>query len=322
MFNFEKPVICVSKCLGFECCRYNGTMSKDDLVNNLKSYVDFIPVCPEVEIGMSIPREALRLVNNGDNIKLIVQKNGEDFTEKMLRFTASFLDSIPKIDGFLLKSKSPSCGIRDVKIYSSNEKGASCDKGSGLFASKVLTRFNNAVIEDEGRLSNYNLRELFLTKIFLYSEFRRIIELGSVEALLKFTEQNKLLFMSYNQKECKTLEKLASNIDVFNFHKAADEYQEHLNNIFSRSARYTSKIKVLLQVLQSFKSHLNLKEQTFVLEVIDMYSKGRIPFTTPLYLIKSYLVRFDCDDILKQSFFEPFPQDLVELRDSGKGLCN
>ena len=122
--NNVKPVVVVSKCLGFEACRYNGQFEKCDLVEKLKDFVDFITVCPEVELGLGTHRESIRLVKESEAtpLRLIQQVTGRELSNEMTEFAEEFLFGLPKVDGFILKSKSPSCGMKEVKIYKKDRK--------------------------------------------------------------------------------------------------------------------------------------------------------------------------------------------------------
>src|SRR5512139_1873830 len=135
----QKPIVVVSQCLGFAAVRYNGIMLRDDFVEALRDHVQFVQVCPEVGVGLGIPRDPIRIVIANGQRRLIQPTTGKDVTEPMHRFTAEFLRSLGPVDGFILKSRSPSCGIKDVKMFSGPDAGAaSLGKGSGLFAETVL----------------------------------------------------------------------------------------------------------------------------------------------------------------------------------------
>lgn len=141
MRQFAKPTIVVSKCLEFDACRYNGEMIPDATIRNLQPFVTFIPVCPEVEIGLGTPRETIRIVEENGVNRLVQPSTREDVTEKMERFSNDFLHTISDVDGFILKNRSPSCGTRDVKIYSGFEKAPAKGKGPGLFGGAVVKNF-------------------------------------------------------------------------------------------------------------------------------------------------------------------------------------
>lgn len=315
MNNNEKPIVVVSKCLGFEPCRYNGQMSNDNFISELKEYVNFITVCPEVQIGLSIPRDAIRIVKKGDSNKLVQPNTDLDLTKLMCEFSNEFLEELEVVDGFILKSRSPSCGIKDVKIYNSCDKGSSFNKGKGVFGNAVLNTHPWLAIEDDGRLKDFSIREHFLTKLFTITKFRKIKETKSIDKLKEFNLSNNLLFMSYNNKRKKELDKIMNNIndkDIFS------QYEKYLGLIFSKAARYTSKINVLNMCMERFIDKLKDDEKQFIHRSIDDYVEGHISFSVPLYLVKSYALRFEIDDLLKQTFFEPYPSELVSMRDSGK----
>jgi uncharacterized protein YbbK (DUF523 family) len=146
MSDFPKPKIVISKCLGFDACRFNGEILQDRFVSKLESHVDFVPVCPEVEIGLGTPRPVVRLVSSSQGLKMIQSSTGADLTDSMRRFSSDFLVSIRDVDGFILTHRSPSCGIGDAKYYAGPEKGAALGKTSGLFAEAVLKRFAHLAI--------------------------------------------------------------------------------------------------------------------------------------------------------------------------------
>jgi uncharacterized protein YbbK (DUF523 family) len=171
--EFVKPQVFISKCLGFAKCRYNGLTIPDEFVTNLKPHVDFHPVCPEVEIGLGIPRDPIRIVSIKKKLHLVQPATGKDLTEEMTDFSTSFLNSLKTVDGFLLKNRSPSCGIKDVKVYPGTGKVASIARDSGFFGAAVLEKFPFSAIEDEGRLKNYRIREHFLTKLFTLAQRTR-----------------------------------------------------------------------------------------------------------------------------------------------------
>lgn len=316
----EKPILCVSRCLGFESCRYNGGIIRDETIDSLKNFVTFITVCPECDIGLSTPRESLRLVEKENSTHIVQSDINYDFTNKMNDFSNTFLEQLDEVDGFILKSRSPSCGIKDVKIYSSIEKGASSKKGKGLFAEATYNKYIGYPIEDEGRLTNYKLRESFFTKIFLFSQFRHIKKTDSIEELLNFHSINKMLFNSFNIKETKEMGKLIANHEHKKIDQILDEYEIHFKLALQRAPRYTSNINILQHCLGYFTKYITTSEREFILDSIEKYRIGQLPLSSPLNIIKSYIIRFDIEYLKSQRFFRPYPDELLEVRDSGKGL--
>jgi uncharacterized protein YbgA (DUF1722 family)/uncharacterized protein YbbK (DUF523 family) len=314
-----KPAVIVSKCLGFARCRFNGLNVSSHTVDKLKPHVEFRPVCPEVEIGLGIPRDPARIVKVKDELRLVQPATGNDVTDNMNEFAGSFLDTVDEADGFILKSRSPSCGIKDVKIYSSMEKIGSGLRGSGFFGGAVIEKFPNLPVEDEGRLTNFRIREHFLTKLFTMASFRKLKASNSMKELVRFHTENKLLLMAYNQERMRVLGRIVANPDKRPFGELIKDYEEHLVGAFSKSARYTSNINVLMHGLGYFSKELSSNEKAFFLDSLERYRSGSIPLSVPLNIIGSLIVRFQEDYLMKQTFFEPYPEDLMEITDSGKG---
>lgn len=181
--KYAKPRIVVSKCLGFAACRYNGLMISSPFVRKLKDQVDFVPVCPEQEIGLGVPRDPIRIIETGDRRCLYQPATGRDLTKVMNAFISSFLKALGTVDGFLLKSGSPSCGIRDVKIYSDTRKRLTnhTTKGRGFFGGRVVKLYPNLAVEDEARLENAVIKERFLIRIFIDSYQREILKPGPMK---------------------------------------------------------------------------------------------------------------------------------------------
>ncbi|MCT8978182.1 DUF523 and DUF1722 domain-containing protein [Clostridium sp. CX1] len=315
-----KPIVVVSKCLGFQACRYNGQIENDEFVNKLNDYVRFVPVCPEIEIGLEIPRNSIRVVNIDGDFKIIETKTGRDLSVMMNDFSNTFLNNLEEVDGFLLKTRSPSCGIKDVKIYSSIDKGAAVRKGKGFFGGEVTKRYPNLAVEDEGRLKDYKIREHFLTKLYTMARFRELKKTNSIVELKKFHKYNELLFMYYNKKGFRKLSDIIKKESEESTERIIKEYEYYLGLVLARVPRYTSNISLMLSIIKVFQDKISERETVFILDTLEKYRSGNIPFSVPLYLIKGYLIRFEVFSFINQSFFEPYPHSLVEMRDSGKIL--
>ena len=318
MSKFVQPVVVVSKCLGFDSCRWNGVTVSNEFVDSLKPFVHFITVCPEVEIGLGVPRKPVRIVKGNEKNRLYQPDTGRDITDEMESFVNSFLDSLDEVDGFILKYKSPSCGMYGVKLYSENGNSPA-GKTRGFFGREIIERFSNYPIEDEGRLRNFTIREHFLTTLFNRASFREVKKSGKMKELVRFHADSKLLFMAYNQKRLKTLGRICANPDKKPFPEVIKEYEENLTEVFQRAPRYTSNINVLMHALGYFSKNLNPEERAFFLEALDNYRDNRVPLSVPSGVIRSWIVRFKEDYLADQTFFEPYPLELVEITDSGKG---
>jgi uncharacterized protein YbbK (DUF523 family) len=171
MREFPKPIVVVSKCIEFQPVRWNSEIIFSDFVRKRKHCVTLIPVCPEVEIGLGVPRNPLRVVSSGGKLKLVQPDARTDQTDKMVKFAESFLISLPEVDGFIFKSSSPSCAVRDAMVYLSARATA---KGPGLFAKKVLQKYPHVAVEDEKRLENPRTAARFIKRVFTSARLRQV----------------------------------------------------------------------------------------------------------------------------------------------------
>ena len=200
MSGFSRPRIGISKCLEFDMCRYDGSRINNNFVRNMKEYVDFVPVCPEVGIGLGSPRKPIRLVTIDGKKNLYQPSSKKNLTEDMHDFGKKFAESNSKLDGFIFKRDSPTCGIIDVRLYHKLGDHVGYSKTSGMFSEDVLKNFPNIVKEDEKRLNNISIRENFLTRIFVLADLRESLESNSIEKVFKFYSKNMLLFLCHDEK--------------------------------------------------------------------------------------------------------------------------
>ncbi len=324
MREFKKPNILISSCIGDCECRYDGSNAKSDFVEKLEPFVNFTDVCPEVAIGLPIPRQALRIISPEKDLeRLVFSKTGEDITEKMEDFSNDFLDKLDRenLDGAVLKSRSPSCGIKDVKVYKSFGKSSPASKKSkGTFAKCLIDRHEELAVEDEGRLTNYDIREHFLTRIFTLAEFRSVKEKNNTKDLIQFHSENKYLLMVYSQSELKNLGKIVANHEDKEIEEILSDYEEHLHKALCCEADTGRNVNMLLHLFGYFSKDVSKEEKAFFLENLDDYSNNRIPFSVPLSLLRSWIIRFENNYLKEQTIFESFPQNLSDVRDSGKSV--
>ena len=316
---FSKPRIVISKCIGFDPCRYNGEIVQDKFVARLEPHVEFVCVCPEVEIGLGTPRAPVRIVSSGDSFKMIQPFSGLDVSEKMRQFSGRFLDGLEEVDGFILKNRSPSCGFTDVKVYSGPEKGASIGKTAGFFGGAVLEKFGDLAIEDEGRLKNLNIREHFLTRVFAFARFRTLQQSASMHDLVRFHAAHKLLLMAYSQSDLRELGRIVANAEGKRMGAVLELYGKCFREAFHKPPRHASPINVLMHTLGYFKKELSAREKRHFLEVLEAYRHGRTPLSSAVSILRSWVMRFESEYLSEQTFFNSFPEELMALDDSGRG---
>tara|TARA_B100002052_G_C15849191_1_gene584132 strand:+ start:439 stop:1383 length:945 start_codon:yes stop_codon:yes gene_type:complete len=310
--KFIKPKIIISKCLEFDACRYDGQIINNKYVKKMKKFIDFEPVCPEVEIGMGTPRKPIRIVHNNNKIELPQTDTGIDFSSKMNNFTNKYISKINQIDGFILKSASPSCGINSAKVFAKGNP-APIGKGPGLFTSKVIQKFPDHPKEEEKRLNHPILREHFFTCIFTLADFRSVTDLN---ALYEYHGKHKYLFMAYNQTLMRTMGTIAANRNKKKVKEVINEYYKCLLILLSKKSRYPSNINTHMHVMGYFKKLLTSKEKKYFLESLELYRNKKIPISGVNSILSSWIIRFENEYLMKQSFFNPFPYELTELEKS------
>lgn len=308
----EKPNVVISRCINIEAVRYDGGIIRDKFAEVLGRHVHYIPVCPEVSIGLGIPRQTLRLVQEHNVIRLMQPATGNDYTEQMNVFTEQFLDSLRDIDGFLLKSRSPSSGISGVKIYQSLERSAPIGTGSGLFAAGVLQRYPHHPVEDEGRLNDPDLRSHFLMKLFAYHEFR-ILKGGlrEMKDLIDFHTRYKLIYAAYSQARAKALGRIIANHEHLGLPDLLSAYEDEFVRLFSRNPSYRSHINILMHALGYVSESLSPAEKKHFLGLLDKYGNKWIPVTVPLEVLRNHLLRVNNEYLLGQKYLNPYPEELL-----------
>ena len=306
--KFVKPKVVISKCLEFDTCRYDGQIINNQYVKKLKKFIDFQPICPEVEIGMGVPRKPIRIINDNGNISLHQSDTGIDFSSKMNQFSDKYISKINQIDGFILKSSSPSCGINSTKIFS-KKKPILLGKGPGLFASKIIQKFPNHPKEEEKRLNNSILREYFFTCIFTIADFRKVMTFND---LYNYHAKHKYLFMSHNQLLMTKMGQIAANKDNQKIESVLIKYYDMLLLLLSKKSRYPTNINTQMHVMGYFKKLLTTKEKKHFLETIELYRNKKISISSVNSILSSWIFRFENEYLMNQSFFNPFPNELID----------
>lgn len=319
MNEFPRPQIVISKCLGFEACRFNGEIIQDTFVSRLGKYVDFQPVCPEVEIGLGTPRPVIRLVESTQGMKLLQPSTGADLTHTMRRFSSQFLDSLTDVDGFILTHRSPSCGVADAKYYSGIEKTAALGKTSGLFAEAVLKKFPELAVEDDARLLNLRIREHFLTRIFAFAKLRALRRSFSMHGLVRFHAAHKFLLMAYSEKALRKMGPIVANARKEKPQRVLELYSEKFHEGLAEIPKPAPQINVLMHILGFFSKGLSPREKRHFLDSLDAYRQGRLPLMSVSNILWSWGLRFDRTYLQDQVFFQAFPEGLLSVEDSGKG---
>ena len=302
----------ISSCLLGEKVRYDGGQKLDHFITEtLGKFVEFVPVCPEVECGLGIPREAMHLSSSPEGPRLVTIRTQVDHTERMRAWARKRVVELEQEDlcGFIFKSDSPSSGMERVKIYSG--KGMADKTGVGLFAQEFMQHFPLLPVEEEGRLHDPGLRENFLESLFTMKRWRETLALGTKRGhLVDFHTRHKLLIMSHSPKHYGLLGKLAAQMKEIPLPEMYERYQTLLMEALRLKTTIKKNANVLLHVMGYFKKNLSPAEKEELLRIVNNYRKGYIPLIVPVTLLNHYMWKYDQTYLKNQYYLDPHPLEL------------
>ena len=308
----NKIKIGVSACLLGHKVRFDGGHKHDRFITDtLGQYLDFCPVCPEVEVGFPVPRESLRLVGDPKNPRLMTTKTNIDHTDRMLKWAQAKVKELEKenLCGFIFKSKSPSSGMERVKVYS--EKGMPEQVGVGIFARAFMDHFPLIPVEEEGRLHDPKLRENFIESIFILKQWRETLEINrSPGGLVNFHTRQKLLLLSHSPVHYRSMGKLVADCKKVSMDRLFPQYETELIGALKLRTTLKKNINVLQHILGYFKKYLSPDEKQEVLEIIDQYRIGNVPLIVPITLLNHFVRKYQEPYLMKQTYLNPHPVDL------------
>jgi uncharacterized protein YbgA (DUF1722 family)/uncharacterized protein YbbK (DUF523 family) len=309
----DKIKLGISTCLLGEKVRYDGSHQLDHfLTDTLGRYVKLVPVCPEVEYGLPVPREALRLAGTPESPRLVTVRTGIDHTEGMMSWAQIRLSQLEKEDlcGFVFKSRSPSSGMRGVKVYTPT--GISSNKGTGIFAAEFMRQSPLMPVEDDGRMHDPELRENFIERIFVFKRWKEFKEKGgSLRDLIDFHSDHKLLILAHSPKHYTTLGRLVAVAKKYRPDKLHNAYLSTLMEGLRSIATTKKNTNVLTHILGYFKKYLSQDDRHELLEVIETYHKGLVPLIVPIMLLKHYVRKHDEPYLRRQHYLNPHPIELM-----------
>ncbi len=311
MNEFVKPIIVISKCLGFDTCRYDGQMLPNDIVSRLAPLVTFITVCPELEVGLGVPRAPIHLVLEHKGIRLIQPTSALDITEEMNRFALSFLASLPEVDGFILKSSSPSCGLKNIKVFSSAEKTEVVAKRAGIFAAAVIEAFPDAALIEESDLQNFDSRDYFLTKLYASAALRDVKSSGEIKRLIDFHSKNTFLILAYSPKQLKILDRLVANKRGEKFDAVLRDYVEHLSAAFAAQTVPDRNVNVMRHAFARLANKMSAPQRLEFSSMLEQYQRGQATLRLCRKRLRDWAICFEEVSLSQQTFFEPFPEELT-----------
>ncbi|MFI5028840.1 MAG: YbgA family protein [Solirubrobacterales bacterium] len=302
----------ISACLLGQQVRYDGGHKRDEFVTDqLSRYATFVPVCPEVEIGLGTPRESLRLVQAPSGNRLVALKSGADHTVEMRAFASRRLKELEGLDlcGYILKKDSPSCGMERVRLYSGE---AASRTGRGLFAGALLDRWPALPVEEEGRLHDPSLRENFIERVFAYRRLREFqASRWTIGELVRFHTAEKLLLLAHDTTAYRRLGQVVAAAKGRGRAPVNAEYLDLFMKALAKPATRAKHVNVLQHMEGYFKKVLPVPERRELAVVVDDFRRGLVPLVVPVTLIRHLARRFEVRYLMGQIYLEPHPKELM-----------
>ncbi|MEN6615331.1 MAG: DUF523 and DUF1722 domain-containing protein [Syntrophorhabdus sp.] len=308
----EKIAVGISSCLLGEKVRYDGGHKHDHYITDtLGRFFSFVPVCPETEYGLPVPREPMHLAGNVEDPRLVTIHTGIDHTEGMKRWAEKKLEqlAVMNISGFIFKTRSPSSGMRGIPVWREGKQPVYA--GVGIFAGAFMKRFPFIPVEDEGRLHDPALRENFIERIFVLKRWLEMTgKAASLNDLIEFHTRHKLLVMAHSPKHLSLLGKIVANAKDC----APATLSSYLVTLMA-GLRLIATIKknknVLDHIMGYFKKNLDHNEKKELIEIIAEYHHGYIPLIVPVTLLNHYVLKYHQEYLAKQYYLNPHPVELM-----------
>jgi uncharacterized protein YbgA (DUF1722 family)/uncharacterized protein YbbK (DUF523 family) len=306
--------ILVSACLLGEKVRYDGGHKRDPFLNEtLGPFVEWVRICPEVDCGLPVPREALRLLGDPSRPRLVTSRTGVDHTERMERWAKARLDSLSSIDlcGYICKKDSPSSGMERVKVYA-DHGGIPVRTGAGVFTRMFMERFPRIPVEEEGRMTDPVLREMFVERVFCLRRFRDLLARPlSRGALVDFHTDHKLLLLSHDRRHYEEMGRLVAGAKTLPLGTLYREYEEIFMAALAHKATPKKCADVLSHMMGYFRKMLSTTEKQEMIGLIDQYRRRFVPLVVPVTLIRHYVRKYDVAYLARQVFLNPHPVELM-----------
>ncbi len=307
------PKIGISACLLGQKVRYDGGDKKDSfLTDTFGRYVNWTAVCPELEAGMGVPREPVRLVGGISNPLMIGERSAKDWTETMRRFTKRKARDLKAlgISGYILKSRSPSCGLRHVRVYRS--QAVSRRHGRGLFAAGLIREMTLLPVEEEDRLHDPQVRENFIERVFAYRRWQALTrQRKRVGRLVDFHTRHKFLLLAHSEAHCRRLDRVVAAARRPSIDKAYRRYGPLFMAALAVQAGVKKHCKVLHDIASSFPKRVSSQERQALNRLLYEFRRERIPLIVPLTVVRHYVQKYRVADLQNQIYLEPTPEELT-----------
>ncbi len=307
----QRPAVLVSACLLGQAVRYDGGHKRDPYLEILKDYLELRSVCPEMAIGLGVPRPPIHLVTSEAGLKLVEVKGvRQDYTQAMDSFARTYLAGVNDIDGCIVKKNSPSCGLSRVPVY--DQQGRLCHKqGRGAFTQRLIEALPQLPVEEEGRLNDPALRENFLQRVFVHFRWRRLLAEGPTPArLVDFHTRHKYMVMAHSVSAYQRLGRLLAKAGEEAIEPLAQVYFSQLMAALKQPARRPNHVNVLQHLAGYLSRELSLEDRCELTQAIEAYCRGEVPLIVPMTLLRHHQNRIRQPYLERQYYLEPYPPAL------------
>ncbi|MDY7559023.1 DUF523 and DUF1722 domain-containing protein [Pseudomonas sp. CCC3.2] len=307
----SKPKLGISACLMGVEVRFNGGHKESHLcTQTLKEYFDFVPVCPEVAIGMGIPREAIRLIGDPDSPQAIGSVHSElNVTQALADYGVHMATQMSDVCGYIFMQKSPSCGLERVKVYKDN--GLPAPVGRGIYARAFCAQQPNLPVEEDGRLNDPVLRENFITRVYAYADWQALLSSGlSRRSLTEFHSRYKYQLMANNPAQYRALGKMLGSMAKSDPNEIGPRYFSELMDALKKCATRGTHTNVLQHLNGYFKKTMSQDDREEMQRLIGQYRRGVVPLVVPLTLLKHHLRQHPDAYLAQQVYLQPHPENL------------
>lgn len=309
MIDQVRPRVAVSSCLTGEPVRFNGGHSRDRFLSGeLDPYVDWVRVCPEMEIGLGTPRETLRLERSPDGPHLVTRNTGVDLTGPMTALGAARARTLD-VDGYVFKSRSPSCGVHGIPVYTGD---AAVDRGGrGVFAARIIDAHPLLPVEDEGRLNDALLRETFVERIFAHARLRALLRSDwRPRDLVAFHSRHKMQILAHDPTAYRRAGRVVAQAGLRSHAELAADYTREFGTALARKATIGRHVNVLQHCLGMVSDSLDHTRRADLLEVIASYQAGQVALSVPATLLRHHARGESAEYLRDQTYFSPYPEEL------------
>jgi len=307
----------VSSCLLGESVRYDGGHKHNSYITQtLGRFFEFVPLCPEVAIGLGTPRPPIRLIGDPRAPRAVGIKDPTlDVTEALRDYGERMAAELGHLSGYIFKRASPSCGMERVKVYDEHA-GMASNAGHGIYARAIMQALPLLPTEEEGRLNDPVLRENFIERVYVHHRWQGLLAEGlSPRALVDFHTEHKYLVMTRGQEHYRALGRLVAEADRGDIQVLGERYIRELMATLARRATRKRHSNVLMHLMGYLKKHLEAADKQELLELIEAYRRGRVPLVVPLTLLRHHLRRFPNSYLLRQYYLSPHPEELALRND-------